>query len=172
MMTEFTSQRLAMSPLRVEDADEMFAVLDDPALHEFIGGQPATLEELGVRYAELVAGSGLPSEEWFNWIVRRRTDAVAIGYVQATVTSEQHAEIAWVIGTPWQRNGYATEAARAMVDWLTERGVGEIVASIHPDHVASNMVAANIGMHSTDEIDDGETVWTTAKSGPTWPRWP
>jgi hypothetical protein len=46
MTTEFTSARLTMSPLRAEGADEMFAVLNDPALHEFTGGQPATLDEL------------------------------------------------------------------------------------------------------------------------------
>jgi RimJ/RimL family protein N-acetyltransferase len=162
MMTEFTSPRLTMSPLRIEDAEEMFAVLDDPILHEFIGGQPAKPDELRVRYAALVTGSGSPAEEWLNWIVRRHIDGAAVGYVQATV-HEERASIAWVIGTPWQRNGYATEAARAMVHWLAERNVTSIVAAIHPDHDASNGVAVNIGMLPTDEIDDGEVVWTTSE---------
>lgn len=161
MTTEFTSLRLTMSPLGVEDADEMFAVLNDQALHEFTGGEPATLDELRGRYAALVAGSGSPSEEWFNWIVRRHTDGAAIGYVQATVHRDR-AYIAWVIGTPWQRNGYATEAARALVDWLTGGGTSVIVANIHPRHVASQRVAASVGLHPTDEIDDGEVVWTNA----------
>jgi RimJ/RimL family protein N-acetyltransferase len=161
MTTEFTSPRLMMSLLRVQDADEMFAVLNDPALHEFTGGQPATLDELRVRYAALVAGSGSPSEEWFNWIVRRHTDGAAIGYVQATVHRDR-AYIAWVIGTPWQRNGYATEAARALVDWLAKLSLPLIVANIHPSHEASQRVAATIGLHPTDEIDDGEVVWTNA----------
>jgi RimJ/RimL family protein N-acetyltransferase len=160
-MTEFASPRLTMSLLRVEDADEMFHVLNDPALHEFTGGQPATLDELRVRYAALVIGSGSPTEEWLNWIVRRRSDGAAVGYVQATV-HRQRAYIAWVIGTPWQRNGFATEAARALVEWLTARGTSVIVANIHPRHVASQRVAVSIGLHPTDEIDDGEVVWTNA----------
>jgi RimJ/RimL family protein N-acetyltransferase len=42
----------------------------------------------------------------------------ATGTVQATVGPDAggvHAEIAWVIGTAWQRRGIATEAARALV---------------------------------------------------------
>jgi RimJ/RimL family protein N-acetyltransferase len=163
MTTEFTSARLTMSPLRAEGADEMFAVLNDPALHEFTGGQPATLDELRIRYAMLTAGSGSPTEEWLNWIVRRRSDGAAVGYMQATV-HRQRAYIAWVIGTPWQRNGYATEAARGLVDWLTGGGTSMIVANIHPSHVASQRVAASIGLHPTDEIDDGEVVWSNAST--------
>jgi RimJ/RimL family protein N-acetyltransferase len=28
-------------------------------------------------------------------------------------------EIAWVVGTPWQGRGIATEVARGLVDWLS-----------------------------------------------------
>ena len=45
------SERLALGPLRVEHADEMAPLLDDPALHTFIGGKPASLQELRTRYA-------------------------------------------------------------------------------------------------------------------------
>jgi RimJ/RimL family protein N-acetyltransferase len=164
MTTELTSSRLVMSPLRADDADEMFDVLDDAALHEFIGGSPATLDELRVRYATLEAGSGSPTEEWLNWIVRRGDDGAAIGYVQATVVEGDQADIAWVIGVPWQRNGLATEAASAMVRWLIERGVTSFTANIHPDNVASSYVAAHIGLGPTDRVVDGETVWTNASA--------
>ena len=43
------SPRLALDPLRLEDADELTALLDDPSLHRFIGGKPATPEELRAR---------------------------------------------------------------------------------------------------------------------------
>ena len=51
------TERLLLVPLRPEDADEMVDVLADPRLHQFIGGHPATLEELRARYATLTAGS-------------------------------------------------------------------------------------------------------------------
>ena len=46
-----------LEPLRVEHADEMVAVLDDPQLHTYIGGgAPATLDELTATYARQVVG--------------------------------------------------------------------------------------------------------------------
>ncbi len=51
----------------------MVMVLADPALHEFIGGEPASLEELRERYASWTRGSGSDHETWLNWIVRHRT---------------------------------------------------------------------------------------------------
>lgn len=36
------------------------------------------------------------------------------------------AEIAWVVAPDRQRQGLATEAARAMVEWLSEREVTDL----------------------------------------------
>jgi RimJ/RimL family protein N-acetyltransferase len=161
--------RLVLSPLRVADAEELAGVLGDPALHAFTGGRPDTPEELRRRYAAMVAGPGRPGELWRNWVVRRRADAAAVGTVQATLTRHPGAwtaEVAWVVGVPWQGRGYATEAARALVGWLVEAGVGEIVAHVHPGHAASERVAAAAGLAATDEEVEGERVWRHPGRGP------
>jgi RimJ/RimL family protein N-acetyltransferase len=156
------TERLVLRPLRVADAGELAGVLGDPALHEFIGGRPDSPEELRRRYAAMVAGPGRPGELWRNWVVRRRADAAAVGTVQATLTRHAEgwkAEVAWVVGVPWQGRGYATEATRALVGWLVESGVGEIIAHVHPDHVASAGVAAAAGLVATAGLVEGERVW-------------
>ena len=157
-----TTERLLLSPLRVEDAPELVAVLADERLHEFIGGRPATLEELQDRYASLVAGSPDPEEVWLNWIARRRFDSQAIGTMQATLRGDDGhfaAQVAWVVGVAWQGRGFASEAARALVEWLRSQGAQEIVAHVHPRHRASAGVAAGAGLSPTDQEVDGEQVW-------------
>jgi RimJ/RimL family protein N-acetyltransferase len=161
-ISTITTERLSLEPLRVEDAGEMAVVLDDERLHEFTSGRPATVEELRAHYARLVAGPARPDEVWLNWIVRRRGDSQAVGTVQATLTSRdgrRRASVAWVIGTEWQRQGFASEAARALVQRLRDEGIDEIVAHIHPDHRASAAVAARAGLEPTDDRVDGERVW-------------
>jgi RimJ/RimL family protein N-acetyltransferase len=157
------SERLQLEPLTVEHADEMVAVLDDADLHVFIGGQPATHEELRTRYERLVAGQSRDgNERWLNWVIRRRDDGRAVGTVQATVTRQDRrltAEIAWVIGTGHQRLGFAREAALAMVAWLREHGVTTVVAHVHPQHEASKKVARALGLEPTDALVDGEVRW-------------
>ena len=131
---ELRTARLRLVPLAVDDAGEMTAVLADPALYVFTGGLPPTLADLEARYLAQVTGrSPDGSETWHNWIVRLADGDRAIGYVQATVTgSPGVADVAWVIGTAWQGAGYATEAARAMLDWLMADGVTAVTAHVHP----------------------------------------
>jgi RimJ/RimL family protein N-acetyltransferase len=161
-MGTITTERLSLVPLRVKDADEMAGVLDDERLHEFTGGRPATVDELRAHYERLVAGPARPDEAWLNWIVRRRADKQPVGTVQATLTSRaggRRANVAWVIGTRWQSQGFASEAARALVEWLQDQGTQEIVAYVHADNHASAAVATRAGLEPTDDQVDGEQVW-------------
>jgi RimJ/RimL family protein N-acetyltransferase len=157
--------RLVLEPLRVAHADEMAALLDAPALHTFIGGEPATHEQLRSRYAAQVAGQSADgSERWLNWVARDRASGEAVGYVQATVTGQDDhlsADVAWVIAVPHQGHGYAREAAKLMVDWLRDQGVDVVTAHVHPAHHASNSVARRIGLRPTDTLVDGEVRWQT-----------
>jgi RimJ/RimL family protein N-acetyltransferase len=150
--------RLDLLPLRVEHAAEMAEVLADPALHTFIGGTPYSPEALLARYERLVAGSPNPSERWLNWVIFVRDEGRLVGTVQATVAN-QTAEIAWVVGTPWQGRGIATEATRGLVDWLSTQPVHTVIAHIHPDHHASAAVATSAGLTATDKLHDGEVRW-------------
>lgn len=153
------TDRVVLTALSAGDAPAMVEVLGDPALYEFTGGEPPTLDALTARYASQVAGSNRRDELWHNWIVRRQPDDEPVGFVQATVVGPT-AEIAWVIGTPWQRQGLAREAVRAVAGWLRAHGTERLIAHIHPEHVASERVAVAVGLVVTDEVDDdGERLW-------------
>src|SRR5689334_8093422 len=155
--------RLDLLPLLVEHASEMAAVLADPGLHTFIGGTPADPQALRARYERLVAGSPDPAVSWCNWVVQLRDQACLTGTVQATITIPEHtAEIAWVIGTPWQGRGIATEATRGLITWLHNQSVPTVIAHIHPDHHASQAVATAAGLTPTTIHQDGEIRWHKA----------
>jgi RimJ/RimL family protein N-acetyltransferase len=155
------TERLVLEPLRPEHADEMVAVLDDPELHRWTGGEPLGLEQLQQRYRAQARGrSADGSQRWLNWILRERATGRAAGYVQATVEGGS-ADVAWVVGREFQERGYAREAAAAMVAWLREDGVGAVSAHIHPDNVASQRVASAIGLAPTTALRDGEVRWET-----------
>lgn len=160
--TTLETPRLTLSPLRADDADAMCVVLDDMRLHTFISGESIGLDALRKRYARLEVGVSPDGREgWLNWVVREREGGAAVGTTQATVHGERAdvADIAWVIGTPWQRRGYAVEASRAMRDWLVQSGVRTLVANIHPEHRASERIAEALGLGVTDDLSDGERVW-------------
>lgn len=75
--------------------------------------------------------------------------------------SQVSAQVAWVIAVAQQGNGYAKEAAAAMVCWLGEHGVDSFVACVHPEHAASVAVARHLGLIATGAREDGEIRWTS-----------
>ncbi|MFG3246290.1 GNAT family N-acetyltransferase [Streptomyces sp. NPDC048187] len=159
--------RLILLPLRAEHADEMATVLSDPALHTFTGGAPETTQAVRARYERWAAGSPDPAELWCNWVIQLRDATCLTGTLQATITAGDGgatAEIAWVVGTPWQRRGIATEAAQGLVAWLRKHPVHTVIAHIHPDHEASAAVATAAGLAPTDQWHDGEVRWQLAIS--------
>ena len=66
--------------------------------------------------------------------------------------------------TPWRRQGYATEAAKAAMRWAIEHhGVRRFVASVRPDNLPSQRVVAKLGFRKVgqqdDEVDGVEDVF-------------
>lgn len=155
------SRNITLRPLHVEDAAAMTDVLSAPELYTYIGGEPPALDELTRRYTVQSRGYSLDrTEEWLNFIVLLEPQAEPIGYVQATIsTLGDPTQVAWVIGKPWQGQGYATRAAALLLDDLAGRGIGEVVAHIHPDNEASNRLVTRLGFVPTDTVIDGEIRW-------------
>lgn len=163
------SERLVLAPAGPEHADELVVVLGDASLYALIGGEPEDRERLRERLQRQVHGSSVAGQRWLNWIVRERTSGQAIGTMQATITVTMRerertpaaavAELAWVVGLPHQRRGYAKEAAQLVAAWLRTRGVDCLRAHIHPRHDASVAVARAIGLAPTNVAVDEEIRW-------------
>ena len=82
-----TTPRLVLEPLRPEHARELAPVLDDPALHAFIGGEPATEAELHARFVRQAEGQSPDGTQgWLNWVARDRATHAPVGTVQATIS--------------------------------------------------------------------------------------
>lgn len=161
-----TTPRLRLEPLRVDHAPEAARLLDDVRLHRWTGGSPRTPEELEAVYRRQSAGrSPDGSQGWLNWMLRCTADSRLVGTVQATLHRRGEApgfeaDLAWVVGTAHQGNGYAREAAHTMAAWLRTHGATRLTAHVHPDHQASAAVARSLGMTPTDDTHDGELRWT------------
>lgn len=157
-----------LEPLRVKHAEELAPVLDDVALHGFTGGEPAGVEELQLRFQRQVRGQSPDGRErWLNWAVRQRATGGLLGMVQATLKTgepEAVAELAWLIGTPHQTQGYAKEAVGLTAKWLLEQRVHCLRAHIHPRHEASMALARSIGLMPTQTVVNGEHRWQSSEA--------
>ena len=149
-------------PVNRSHAAAMFPILVSRELYRFTGGEPPnSVAEIEKWFTALETRSSQDgSERWLTWIIQLVECSTSIGYVQATI-SDGKADLAWLIGVDWQGQGYATEAIRALVDWLHENQLDMITAHIHPNHEVSQRLARSAGLHRKELMRDGEEIWKT-----------
>jgi RimJ/RimL family protein N-acetyltransferase len=163
--------RLVLVPVTAHDTEELAEVFADKRLYAFTGGEPGPIEELQKTFAQLAQDRAARATAQLNWVVRRLVDREAIGMLQAVFSDDgRAAEIAWVVGVPWQGHGFASEAARAVVAWLEAHGVEQVTAWIRPGHHASEAVAVRAGLVATSEHramrQHTERLWRRQHSEP------
>ena len=81
-------------------------------------------------------------------------------------------EIGYTIFEPYRGNGYATEAALALIDWArSERGIEIVIASVSPTNVASLAIVRRLGFVQTgtqwDDEDGEELIFELRPRGAT-----
>lgn len=136
-----------LEPQLAAHAAELFAVISDPALYEYIdGGAPQSEDSLRARLLRLESRLSPDGDEhWLNWAVRTSAGDL-IGYVQATVTPDRSAEIAYVLGRAFWRRGYGYAACRAMIAELRTRyGVTRLTATLDPANAGSVALLRKLG---------------------------
>ena len=152
---DITTERLVLRRWREADREPWAAMNADPeVMHHF----PSTLtreecDEAIDRYRAHFDehGHGL-------WVVERAADGVFLGFVGLnTVSFDAHftpaLEIGWRLARAAWGHGYATEAARAVVERARERGIEELVSFTVPANEPSWRVMERIGM-THDPADD------------------
>jgi ribosomal-protein-alanine N-acetyltransferase len=101
---------------RVAHGRELFEVLRDPLLYEFLDERPpASVRDLEIKLARSESRMSPDGKEhWLNWVVRTNAGAIA-GYVQATVEESKDTNVAYVFSRAYQGQGIASAAVGRML---------------------------------------------------------
>jgi ribosomal-protein-alanine N-acetyltransferase len=118
-----------LEPQIAAHAQDMFAVLSDPAIYEFENEPPVSQAWLQERFTRLESrGSADGTQTWLNWVLRLPTGELA-GYVQATVLGSGAALVAYELASRFWRQGIGSSAVLAMLEELqASYGVHTFVA--------------------------------------------
>jgi RimJ/RimL family protein N-acetyltransferase len=130
----------------------MFDGLREPALYAYQTDEPPhDVASLRARYARLASGHSTDElAHWLNWILVRRDDGAAAGYVQATVAKERSsAEIGYLVLPKQQRRGFGGEAVGAMVRHLLGAGVRVLHAVVDVRNTGSIALIERLGFRRT-----------------------
>ncbi|MEN9580084.1 MAG: hypothetical protein RJA70_3093 [Pseudomonadota bacterium] len=97
-------------PLALSHTDELALLFLNEPVYRYIGGQPPSREQFSQGMCRAMAGPppSRAADEWVNYAVRRVSDNVLLGRLEATV-HDGIAEVAFLFGQHYWGMGYATE---------------------------------------------------------------
>ena len=166
----FETERLLLRPLEFSDAEAMFAMDKNPAVHKYLWQKPFQTIEESIKIIEYV---------------REQYKTNKIGRL-ATIEKESGAFIGWTgikfvdnhvengntnffdygyrLNEDFWGKGYATEATKFWLDYgLNQMNIDTIHAYTHSQNVASNTVLKKTGMTFMQEY--------VAEDGTNWNWW-
>jgi ribosomal-protein-alanine N-acetyltransferase len=96
---------------------------------------------------------------WHRYILLTEGESFTlIGSLGSHPLNETEAELGYGILEPWQNRGFATEAARALIEYLFRAGRQRIRAQTFPHLEASQRVMKKCGMQPAGPGDEAGTV--------------
>ena len=143
----FETRRLLLRPMCLADAGDMFRNwTGDAEVARYVSWEPHASEADSRAYLEsVVAGYGQPN--YYNWgIVFEETLIGSVGVARMS-EADLNCEVGYCLGRRWWGRGIATEALRALVDFLFAQVNFHRIAAVHdPDNPASGRVMQKAGM--------------------------
>jgi RimJ/RimL family protein N-acetyltransferase len=152
------TDRLVLRGWRDDDLDAHAAMAADPEVERFLSG-PLDRSQAW-RSMALHAGHWA-LRGYGNWVVERKADGEVLGRVGLWNPEGWFGiEVGWKLARHAWGNGYATEAARAAVEWgFANLPTDEIISVIDPGNERSIRVAERLGMQvRRTEVLDGSPV--------------
>ena len=166
---ELTTERLHLRRWRPSDAEDhrgLWIERDHRAVRQIDADGHPTVEEM----REWLTDNPLGAEEGLGLLpIELRTTGEFVGYCGLTVgqATFDEPEIAYELAQRAHGHGYATEAARAVVDAAVRTGRQRLWASVRVWNTASFRVLEKVGFEDSGRLtadpERGDLVWMTRR---------
>jgi len=156
------TSRLVLRPFVEEDLEAIYAMRSDAAVARYLYGEPMSEDEARSFLERKMAVSSWENEgDWLSAAAVERASGTTVGDLAFHWVSERDrtAEIGFVFDPRHQGKGFATEAARALLDWaFTAAGFHRVIGRTEARNTASARVLEKLGMRLEAHFVENEWV--------------
>lgn len=141
--TVILTQRLALRPLSLNDAEALFPVFaDEDTMRYWSHGPVASIDEVRRRLEDNVCLDGPPNA----FSVAESKEGPALGWVDLYSFKNGNAGAGYILAKAARGKGYATEALAALLDYgFGARELHRIYLDIDPENSTSIRIAQKMG---------------------------
>jgi len=149
------TKRLILRETTESDVDAFYEMYKDPRITEFTEGlyaDPEEEKEYVRQYREKVYKVSI----FGIYTVIRKKDKAVIGRVGTTIRDGfDEVEVGFVIGTDYQRKGYAYEAMKAVLKRMDRMGERKRFALVMPGNISSQKLLKKLSFATEREVTVG-----------------
>ena len=154
MTLPIVTGRLVLRRYTREDQADLLALAAQPEVAAILCGRLPATEE-GVRSYIDLQNSYRPfeQEKVFELAIERVADGRVIGLVGLIRRDHGQGEMGWALAAEYRGQGYATEAARALMAYgFTTLGLHRMHADTNSDNRASRRIMERLGMRQEAQL--------------------
>ena len=156
---ELWTENLVLRRYRPEDAEQLYQQLGtDPEMHQYSGWNPYQTLEMTQDTVQHFIDS-YQRDHSYSWVMDANGDDVVAGTIGAYDYHNGQIEVGFSVGRAWQGRGFATEALRTVLAYLTENeGIACVTAWCAAENIGSRRVLEKAGMKFVHTEKDGLMV--------------
>jgi RimJ/RimL family protein N-acetyltransferase len=159
--------RLVLRPFRAGDEPDALAYRGLPDVCRYMPADPLDPADAGKFVAERARATSIAADgDAIILAVEREGRVIGDVVIKAGRLDDRQAEVGWSLNPDYQGRGYATEAARELIDMaFTDLGMHRAWAQLDPRNAASARVCERLGMRQ--EAYFREDIWFKGEWGST-----
>ncbi len=155
--------RLLVRETTLEDVDEFYKLYEDPSMTRFMEGlfeDPEDEKRYQRDYIEKVYGL----MGFGVWTLERLEDGAVIGRAGYSVRNGfDEAELGFLVGKEYQRQGYASEACRAILDYGRDiLGFDKVQTLVKEGNTVSIHMCERLGFETVEAVEVEENIYGKA----------
>jgi RimJ/RimL family protein N-acetyltransferase len=156
------TQRLLLRPFEERDLEALHAMQSDEEVVRYLYFDARTLDQVRPSLSRKIAQTALAGEgDGLSAAVVLRETGEFVADVSLWLVSEAHeqGEVGFVVHPAHQRRGYATEAARALLDFAFNTvALHRVIGRLESRNIASARVFEKLGMRLEATFIENEWV--------------
>ena len=156
---ELRTEHLVLRRYRPDDAEQLYQQFGtDPEMYKYSGWNPYGTPEMTQDTVRNFIDS-YNTEHAYSWVMDANGDDVVAGVIGAYDYNNGQIEVGFSVGRAWQGRGFATEALKTILTYLTENeGIDCVTAWCAAENISSRKVLEKSGMQLVNTEKDGLIV--------------
>lgn len=150
---ELWTERLWLREFQQADIPVLYAYNQHPEFQRYEGGQPVSEYQFSRIIEDIIAEQTHTPRTSYYFAVVNDTQVIGSCYIAVRHRDHRQAEIGYVVGYPYWRKGYATEAAQEVLRYGFETlNMHRIYAEVISENRASVRVLEKVGMRQEAQL--------------------